>query len=146
MRFGGPERSPQWVRDMVSHTIEHQYPQWGFGRYAVLAKDTGAFIGQCGLTRYRWPVGEAEVVYRFVPTSWGQGYATEATTAVCRYAFDSLGVRRILACMDPGNAPSINVAKKLGMTFDSEIPAPLHHNPAEHCYAITREQDAARLQ
>lgn len=27
-----------------------RYEKWGFGLYAVILKETGAFIGQCGLT------------------------------------------------------------------------------------------------
>lgn len=144
MRFGGPPRTPQWVRDIIVQTIERDYPEFGFGRFAVIPKDTGRLIASCGLLRERWPAGEAEVAYRFVPSSWGHGYATEAASAVCRYAFDTVGLRRVMACIDPANAASIKVAKKLGMTFVCDLPAPDDHNPAEHCYAITREQHASR--
>ncbi len=143
MRFGGPPRTSAWIRDIVAQTIDRDYPEFGFGRYAVIAKDTGQLIASCGLLHERWPAGEAEVAYRFVPSSWGNGYATEAATAVCNYAFDTVGLRSVFACIDPGNTGSINVAKKLGMTFDRELPARDEYNPPEHSYVITREQFAA---
>ena len=46
---------------------------------------------------------------------WGQGYATEATRALMRYAFDVLGLDCIVAYSHPDNQASIHVAQKVGM-------------------------------
>ncbi len=48
-------------------------------------------------------------------SAWGQGYATEAATAVLNYAFQTLGLDRVIADINPHNAASLRVAEKLGM-------------------------------
>ena len=71
-----------------------RYARDGFGLWAVVLKETGAMIGQCGLT-YQDADGVrvVEVGYLFRRSFWHRGYATEAAR-VCRdYAFDSGGRR-----------------------------------------------------
>ena len=46
---------------------------------------------------------------------WGNGFATEAATAVLDLGFDTLGLHRIEATIEPDNRASIRVAEKLGM-------------------------------
>ena len=48
-----------------------------------------------------------------LPQYWGNGYATEATKALLRYAFTALGVFRVVAFVMEGNPASIRVAEKL---------------------------------
>ena len=48
------------------------------------------------------------------PDSTGHGYATEACAAVLDFGFAS-GMTEIRAVIDVGNAPSIAVARRLGM-------------------------------
>ncbi|NJK50896.1 GNAT family N-acetyltransferase [Candidatus Gracilibacteria bacterium] len=47
---------------------------------------------------------------------WGRGYATEAVSAVLKYAFDRLNCDRIIADVDEPNKASIRVLEKIGMT------------------------------
>jgi ribosomal-protein-alanine N-acetyltransferase len=54
-------------------------------------------------------------VYVIARAFWGLGYATEAATAVRDAALGSLGLTRLIALVDPDNAPSARVASKLGM-------------------------------
>ena len=49
------------------------------------------------------------------PDSWGHGYATEAARAVIDRGF-SAGVPEVYAVVRPGNAPSMAVCRRLGMT------------------------------
>jgi RimJ/RimL family protein N-acetyltransferase len=58
---------------------------------------------------------EAELGYIFDPAYGGQGYATEAVTAMVAYAFDQLGVRRITAGCFAGNVASVRILEKVGM-------------------------------
>lgn len=45
---------------------------------------------------------------------WGRGLATEAATALVRHGFGPLGLRRIVASVEAGNAASIHILEKLG--------------------------------
>jgi [ribosomal protein S5]-alanine N-acetyltransferase len=72
------------------------------------------FVGTAGLR----PLDELglEVFYSLAPASWGKGYATEAARAVLDHALGSLGLPEVLAEVDAGNAASIAVIERLGMT------------------------------
>jgi RimJ/RimL family protein N-acetyltransferase len=50
----------------------------------------------------------------------GRGLATEAAGAAIAYAFDVLGVDEVVAYTSPGNAASLRVMEKLGMTVRGE--------------------------
>lgn len=48
-----------------------RYEQYGFGLWAVLLKETGELIGQCGLTMQPWKDSEVlEIGYLFRRGSW----------------------------------------------------------------------------
>lgn len=95
------------------------HPQLGL--WATILKETGQFIGRCGLLP--WTIDgrqEVEVAYLLDKAVWGQGLATEAAQAILDYAFKQLGYSRIIVLVDRENAASIRVATKIGMTFEKE--------------------------
>lgn len=55
---------------------------------------------------------------------WGQGYATEAATAILRFGFDQVGLHKIAASCDPGNLASARLLSKIGMRPEGH----LHHH------------------
>lgn len=96
-----------------------RFPQLGL--WATILKETGQFIGRCGLLP--WTIDgrqEVEVAYLLDKAVWGQGLATEAAQAILDYAFKQLGYSRIIVLVDRENAASIRVATKIGMTFEKE--------------------------
>ena len=99
------------------------YRRRDYGLWAVTSILNGAFIGYCGLTHYDELDGaeEVELGYRFLPTHWRQGFATEGAQAVVEYANDSLGLERLVALILPSNLGSIRVAEKVGMRFEKEL-------------------------
>lgn len=60
-----------------------------------------------------------ELGWRFKRHTWGKGYATEAAGAV-KDALYEIGVEKFSAIANPQNSASINIMKKLGMTFSHE--------------------------
>jgi len=92
----------------------------GIGIWPVELKESHATIGECGLH----PVAnseDTEIAYVFSPEVQGCGYATEAASAVLAYAFQELGLSRVVALVHPGNARSIAVMHRLGMRFDRVV-------------------------
>jgi ribosomal-protein-alanine N-acetyltransferase len=85
----------------------------GVGAFRLEERDTGAFVGRCGL-RPEEGSGDTEIAYALVRRAWGQGLATEAATAVVRYGFDA-GLTRIVACALAENVASLRVLEKVGM-------------------------------
>lgn len=93
-----------------------QHPQLGL--WATIHKATNQFIGRCGLLP--WEIEgrtEVEVAYLLAKAYWGQGLATEAAQALVDYGFEQLHYTRLICMMYAENRASVNVAKKIGMTF-----------------------------
>jgi ribosomal-protein-alanine N-acetyltransferase len=89
------------------------------GLWATIHKPDGRFIGRCGLLP--WTIDgqqEVEVAYLIDKAYWRRGLATEAAQAIVRYAFERLGLERLICLIDPQNQASIGVAQKIGMAFE----------------------------
>lgn len=71
-------------------------------------------VGHATLFQWVRDQRRAEIGYSVHKDLWGRGVATEATGALLGFAFDTLGLRRIEADVDPRNAGSIRVLEKLG--------------------------------
>jgi RimJ/RimL family protein N-acetyltransferase len=56
-----------------------------------------------------------EIGWRLACAAWGRGIATEAGHAALAFGFGHLGMREIIAIVDPGNTRSLRVCEKLGM-------------------------------
>lgn len=139
MRFGDGVQTPEWVREWTLTCLERYYQRWGFGPYAVVEKQSQELIGYCGLFYFPDVGGkpEVEIGYRLRRSAWGKGFATEAACAVRDFAFNSLGMQRLIALIDPDNIASIRVAEKLGMQYEKDIMLPGYTHP-DRIYAVSR--------
>ena len=52
---------------------------------------------------------------------WGQGYATEAATAMVRFGFEVAGLHRIVARVDERNASSARLLGRLGIRQEARL-------------------------
>jgi [ribosomal protein S5]-alanine N-acetyltransferase len=96
------------------------YAKNGFGLYAVILKETSELIGMCGLIK-RDQLQDVDIGYAFLPRFWSKGYALEAVSAVKSHGRDVVGLKRLVAIVDPGNDPSIRVLEKIGMKFEEMV-------------------------
>lgn len=93
-----------------------RYALYGHGLWAVVLKETGRMIGQCGLTWQVWRDSTVlEVGYHLRRDCWGRGYATEAAWACIRYAFEVLGAPRVHTIIRDTNLASQAVARRCGL-------------------------------
>ena len=93
-----------------------RYQKWGFGLWAVILKESGELIGQCGLTMQPWKEKEVlEIGYLFWRAFWHQGYATEAAKGCKDYAFKVLHAQEVCSIIRDTNLASKNVAIRNGM-------------------------------
>ena len=103
--------------------IRNQYQENGIARWAVIEKESNLLIGWSGLKLLTEPINGFknvyELGYRFLPESWGKGYATESGKAVLDYGFNEMKLDKIYACVDIENFNSDKILKdKLG--FESK--------------------------
>ena len=107
------------MQGWLQRNLDHQQ-QYGYGLFSILLKQTGEFIGDCGLEQME-SEGAAELGYDFRSDFWNQGYATEAALAVREYAFDVLHLPQLISLIRVGNLASKRVAEKVGMTLADEF-------------------------
>jgi [ribosomal protein S5]-alanine N-acetyltransferase len=109
-----------FTRDEIQGWLDKQlerYRDCGFGLWAVVLKETGIMIGQCGLTMQEYNGSTViEVGYIFQKEYWHFGYATEAAMACKEYALEKLKAPIVYSLIRETNIPSQNVAKRMGMT------------------------------
>jgi len=89
----------------------------GLALLVINRRNVDDFIGYCGLTVGRTSVDEPEIAYELFRRAHGQGYATEAASAVLDAAATT-GRKRLWATVRPWNAPSFRVLEKLGFERD----------------------------
>ena len=62
-----------------------------------------------------------EVGWRFSPSIWGNGFASEGATAALDQAFLTLRLDRVCSVPQADNPSSVRVAERLGMTLIREV-------------------------
>jgi len=102
------EETKKFCDDFVGKT--------GPGFWATTLKENKKLIGQVSF----FPDGPEflktwQIGFIFNPVYQNKGYCSEAALAVIRYAFQKLGIHRIVAYCSPGNIPSWKVLEKCGM-------------------------------
>lgn len=115
-----------------------RYQTDAFGLWAMILKQTGELIGDCGLTRQDLnSKSEIEIGYHVRRDHWSKGLATEAARACRDYGFANLPVDRLISLIRPENLPSRRVAEKNEMKLVAEV----MWRGLRHCvYAIERAE------
>ena len=88
---------------------------------AVVVRATGTLVGDVSLF---WRSREhecGEVGFVFHPDHRGHGYATEATAAMLRIAFEDYRLHRVEARCDARNTASARVMERLGMCQEAHL-------------------------
>ncbi|HKD79311.1 MAG TPA: GNAT family N-acetyltransferase [Candidatus Angelobacter sp.] len=99
-----------------------RYQRDGYGLWAILRKDTGDLIGDCGcIVQEVEGKNEIEVGYQVRRDLWCNGYATEAARACMEYAFTRLGAARVISMIRPPNMASRRVAEKNGLVCEKVV-------------------------
>lgn len=131
------EETQAWLDNQL-----RRYREDGFGLWAVVRKEDGAFVGQCGLTWQETDQGKAvEVGYLFKRRYWHNGYAAEAARGCLDYGFDKLGLQRMVTIIRDSNTASQNVAKRNGLEADGKFVKHYYGMDMPHIvYAITSGQ------
>lgn len=117
-----------------------RYEHYGFGLWAVIAKDSDRMIGQSGLTMQLYRETEVlEVGNLFKEKFWHHGYAREAVRGCLKYAFDVLGYEKVHSIIKFDNIPSIRVAESVGMRREDEFLARYYNGDVPHfLYSINK--------
>ena len=124
------------TRKWILWNLEN-YETYGFGLWAVVLKETGEFIGDCGITMQNIE-GEMlpEIGYHINKKYWRRGFAREAARAVRDWGFRNTQYDTLYSYMKYTNAGSFATALSNGMKKIKEYPDA--KNTILCVYAITR--------
>lgn len=83
-----------------------------------IERGTGKALVWCGFHDIDWKARQCDTGYWVRKSAQRQGIATETTNAMLRYAFGTLGMRRVGLTHSSGNEPSRRIAERLGFSFE----------------------------
>lgn len=126
------------MREWIAVNRE-RYAVFGFGLWAVVLKETGEVIGDCGVTMQRiHGIIRPEIGYHIGKPWQRRGYASEAAACCRDYVFGHTPFQKVYSYMKQTNAASRGVARKNGMHLVEEYDDPGNGRTA--VYAIERAE------
>lgn len=114
--------SPAWLAALRDSRGSGPDP-WRYG-FFVVHRASGAVIGTAGFKGPPDAAGMVEIAYGIVPSFEGQGYATEAATALVAYAVGSGQVQLLRAHTLPTPNQSTRVLEKCGFRRTAAVVDP----------------------
>jgi RimJ/RimL family protein N-acetyltransferase len=112
-----PEATSKWIERQM-----RSYAERGYGRWAVIGKDSGEQIGDAGFMLANINGhDEVDLGYIIHYPYWRQGFAVEAAAACLAYARAKLPIDRAVANMPHDHLASKRVAERLGMSYAGEF-------------------------
>jgi RimJ/RimL family protein N-acetyltransferase len=138
-----------WDNELVSEATiksliaqsDRMFSKGKIGIFGVRMRGREDLLGFCGFVRLGG-MEEPELWYELTQEVWGRGLATEAAWACLRYAFEELGMERVIAGADTPNAASLRVIEKLGMKYLGNINPSA---PEEPYFALYKEDFFAAM-
>jgi RimJ/RimL family protein N-acetyltransferase len=118
-----PRTRAQVAESVARHAREIELR--GDGDYWQLAveraSDTGRVIGDVYFSVKSTANATGMIGWTLHPDFHGHGYMTEAASAVLEIAFAEIGLHRVAADLDPRNAGSVALCKRLGMREEAHF-------------------------
>ena len=87
--------------------------------FMIWLKETETLIGRAGFVNIDWQIPAFEIGYWLRNSCIGQGYMTEAVSALADFAFTTLDARRVEIQCDARNEKSAAIARRLGYTLEA---------------------------
>ena len=123
--------------------VRNQYIENGIGRWSVIEKASGDFIGWSGLkfmtTVVKNRTNFYDVGYRLIPRFWGKGYATESAEASIAYGFTKMNLEEIIGIVHIENVKSRRALEKCGLSFKEQFDFPLFNTTCDWL-SISKEE------
>jgi len=108
------------------HHLDH-WERYGFGLWLAQERVSGQVAGWVGAAHPTYVpelAGAVEIGWTLRRPFWGSGLASEGATAAVKIAFAHLVLDEVISLINPANARSISVAKRLGMSTATDVRRP----------------------
>lgn len=106
--------------DALVADYEAEWPALGFGSWTASERESGRLVGLGGLRIHDGGYGVA-LRGAFTPEAQGKGYGPELGRAALAFAFDVVGLDRVVAITRPENLPGQRSLEKFGMLREREV-------------------------
>lgn len=112
---------PEHATGFVAELAPRAWADGTAAQFAVVDRLTGALLGSCGLVSIDLRMRSGEIGYWVVPEARGRAVAARATRAIAHWAFDRLGLRRIVWQATVGNHASRLAALRAGFLIEGQL-------------------------
>ncbi len=124
--FATDDEALAWIREF--------HARWEAetdGTWAIVATD-GAHLGQIALRMITLEFGQAMISYWTLPEARDRGIASSALDALATWAFDDLGLHRLVVEHSVDNPASCRVATKAGFEAEGILRQAVLHEDGWH--------------
>jgi RimJ/RimL family protein N-acetyltransferase len=135
-----PDAAEEFLQDQLSREL---FTPGRWSQIAITLKENGEPIGDCAVKIHEGDPRQATIGITLSRKFQGQGFASEALTALFSFLFAELNLHRIQADTDPRNLSCCRLFERLGMRREA------HHRESlwfkgswvdEYLYAILRSE------
>ncbi len=129
--YASDENVSRFIGWNLMHTLNetHEYIEKMIRResegthlYASVAlRTTGTIIGTAMIFNFDREANHAEIGYVFHSDYWGKGYGTETIALMSDFAFESLNLHKLHACVVDANIGSVKVLEKNGFKLEGRL-------------------------
>jgi RimJ/RimL family protein N-acetyltransferase len=128
--FGDPAVCRYWSRPPLPDLAAAAELQWEIAelfaerslfQWGIAERETDAVVGTCTLASLSEEHRRAEVGFALARAAWGRGYVAEVLPALLAFAFETLGLHRVEADVDPRNARSIRALERVGFVREGYL-------------------------
>ena len=116
-------RSLEETRELLANKIGGASAR-GEGEWlsaAAVLRETGELVADVALLWASEAHRQGELGFIVHPDHQGRGYATEAARPLVAFAFETLGLHRVVGRLEPRNVGSARVLEKLGMRREGHL-------------------------
>lgn len=108
-----PADGKTWFSRIMAHRKSGATMQ-----FVIVLRDGRRPIGTLAVFHFEESVGSAEIGYVLGREHWGKGLMTEVLVGFVEFAFETLGLKRLEAELDPRNAASVKVLERVGFSHE----------------------------
>ena len=126
--------SMEQIKGIFSQSVR-EFAEKGLGLFGLRLRGEAELLGLCGF-RSLENTDDIELTYQLSHECWERGFATEAARACLHYAFEEVGLERVVAGIEPQNVASIKVIEKLGMRYAGEM---VQNQPETPYFTLSRK-------
>ena len=113
------QKIPYSLSAKIIEEVERRFKQEQWGLWKIINSTSEDYLGYAGFW-YFFDEKQPQLLYALLPEFTGNGYATEASRELIKYAFEVLNFDYLMASTDKSNKESVNVAQRLNMELAEE--------------------------